>query len=184
MKNENEKMQEVLANFTSEELLREVHNRNNIYISGWWNSDHILDNTGLPKKYHKAFIEYCNKSAIMEDLENAVEQWLESIKERLHNYLVSDWFFDIMAFGGCAEINSDSPEKYRDFISQRLEIIYDADLGIYPFIDLSYNKDDGNEEQIYNIIFDLITVFKPYHGNLKTHLEEKMQELINDYLVY
>ena len=174
--------QEVLANFTCEQLLFEVHRRNNIYISGWWNSDHIQEYTGLPKEYHTAFIKYCNDKAVGGELADAFEQWIESIKEELHSYLVYDWFFDIMAFGGCAEINSDSPEKYRDFLSQRLEIIYDASLGVYPFIDLSYKKEDGNEEEIYDIIFDLITVFKPHHGNLVIHLEEKMQELINDYL--
>ena len=173
-----EKMQEVLANYTSEELIHEVHRRNNIYISGWWNSDHILDNTGLPTQYHNAFFSYCNKYPLEDnrDIREPVEHWLESAKEDI-KAIIMDWF------------NSTTQHVYNnlklfDFIDSRLEICYEDDLRFYPFIDLSYKKEDGDAEDIQNTIFDLITVFKPHQGNLKTHLEEKMQELINEYFSF
>ena len=174
------------TNFTSEELLNEVINRNDIYISSWWNSDHISDNTGLPRQYHNNFFSYCNRHPLddIQLIREPVEQWLESTKVDLHTYLVNDWFLDVMAFGGCAEVGSEDQEIYRDFLRQRLSIHYDNEFGFHPEIDLSYKKEDENVEEIQNIILDLINVFKPHQGNLKTHLEEKMQELIDDYLSF
>lgn len=176
-----EEITNLLQNFTSEQMLFEIHRRNDIFIEGWYNSNHIFENTQLPKEYHNHFIKYCNDNAICEKLEDSIEEWLEFVKEELHRELICDWFFDYMAFGGCAEINHESPELFRDFISERTEICYEDNLGLYPFIDLSYKKEDGDAKEIQNMILDLCDVFKPHQGNLKTHLEEIMQEKINEY---
>lgn len=169
---ENEKMQEVLANFTCEQLLFEVHRRNNIYISGWWNSDHIQEYTGLPSEYHTAFIKYCNDKAVGGEVGKAFEQWLEYIKEYLETYLVE-------SIAERYELTKDEADLFSDCV----QVDYDVELGFTPTLERpasEFARTTFWDSSSY-LARKLTEICRPHQGNIKTYLEEAMQELINEY---
>lgn len=161
MKNENEKMQEVLANFTSEELLYEVHKRRDIYIEGWYNADHINENTDLPMQYCLPFIKWAGDKHICDDLESAVEQWLDYKKEELAEFAIIPWLESFK-----------QGLRLKDFF----DVMYSEELGFYAVLQDRFRYEFGTDNWD-----DLMEYIKPHHGNLETYLEEKMQELINEY---
>ena len=162
MKNENEKTQEVLASYTSEELLYEVHKRQDVYISGWYNADHINKRTGLQSQYCPVFIKWAGDIYHEGDVELAVERWVDIMKSRIKQH-----------------VDKTFAEGLDDKFKNLYSIEYDADLGFYPELDNYFFS------STYDILrINMIVQYKPHQGNIKTYLEEAMQEFINDYLVY
>ena len=166
IKNENEKTQEVLANFTSEDLLYEVHKRRDIYIEGWYSPEHINNNTDLPMHYCLPFIKWAGDKHICDDLESAVDQWLSYTKDALKTEI--EWHFS----GARWE------ELHKNF---------------HDMYSIEYDRDSGFRAELKNDFFnvcsselraDLIDYYEPYQGNIKTYLEEKMQEWINEYFSF
>lgn len=99
MKNENDLLQVVINNlnekniasllkrFSSEQLLNEIHNRRDIYIEGWYNAEHINENTSLPTEYCPSFIKWAGDSGVCSSLDVALEQWIDLVKEELKDLI-------------------------------------------------------------------------------------------------
>jgi hypothetical protein len=77
----------LLARFSSEQLLNVIHNRRDIYIEGWYNAEHINENTGLPTEYCPSFIKWAGDSGVCSSLDVALEQWIDLVKEELKDLI-------------------------------------------------------------------------------------------------
>jgi len=156
----------VLSTLSSEELLHEVHKRRDIYIEGWYNADHINENTGLPMHYCLPFIKWAGDKHISDDLESAVEQWLSYTKDALKEEIEGH-------FSGARW-----EELYKNF-HDMYSIEYDCDLGFYPYISQELFLDKYIELRV-----DLRNYYEPHQGNIKTFLEDIMNEWINEYFSF
>lgn len=168
----NEELKELLKHFSSEQLLKEVHNRNDIFMEGWYNIDDINNNTELPEYLCKHMIKYCNDNHIFEPLEDAIDQWSNEVKEQLEECLAE-------SIAERYELTKEESDLFADCV----QVDYDVELGFTPTLERPASEFAGTTfwDSSSDLVRKLTEICKPHQGNIKTYLEEVMQEIINEY---
>lgn len=157
-----------LSSFTSEELMRELHNRKDVYFEGYYFEENLIER-GLAKEYHKAFITKCNDGNPVDD---AIDCWINDSKKYFETYLAES----------IAERYELSKEE-ADLFSDCVQVDYNVELGFTST--LKRPASEFARTTFWNsssyLARKLTEICRPHQGNIKTYLEEAMQELINEY---
>lgn len=161
-------LKELLKHFSTEQLLQEAHNRKDVYFEGYYFEEHLIER-GLAKEYHKAFITKCNDGNPVDD---AIDCWINDSKEYLETYLAES----------IAERYELSKEE-ADLFSDCVQVDYDVELGFTPTLERQASDFAGTTfwDSSSDLARKLTEICKPHQGNIKTYIEEVMQELINEY---
>ena len=94
-------------------------------------------------------------------MNDAVDCWLDSVKENLKTYLAE-----------CIAERYELSKEEADLFSNCVQVDYDVELGFTPTTFMGSSSD---------LAWELTEICRPHQGNIKTYLEEVMQELINEY---
>jgi hypothetical protein len=157
-----------LSNFSSEELLYEVYKRKDVYLENYYFKEHLIDR-GIGKEFHKQFITDFTDGM---QVDEAIECWKSSKQKELEIYLSES----------IAQHYNLSKEE-ADLFSDCVQVDYDVELGFTPSLERPASEFAGTTfwDSSSELARKLTEICKPHQGNIKTYLEEKMQELINEY---